>query len=482
MSASARQWLVALAIVVLVAGAVAILLIFNQPSAEPREFVTRRENPLDRLELPDTAEMEPRVRRVIEDGHAAVTKDSKSANAWRELGAVLDAHRLFAPAAQCYRESLSLHPSDFATTYYLAIVSEGLVGGLDAAVELFQQAISLRSAYTAAHIRLGDALLKQGNPQAARDAYLAALELQPQSARAHRGVGQTLLAIGDVSEAVLHLEAAAQSVPTDGPTHAALAQAYSRLGNAQRGEDAADLSRQHGPAIFFEDPVRREVLDLGVSSLVARQRARQFMDSGEYAAAIDDLKIVEEVRGDDPGIQLMMGMCYARLGREAAARDHLTYAIELNEELVAARLELAGLLAMERRFEDALAHIRRALETEPQNTTARAQLAATLAQNGQLSEAIDEFEEAATLGPLAATAHLNWGSTLRQLNKSAEAIAHFERAIELHSDYAAAHYALGIVLESQNRIDEAIAHYRHAVRIAPGHPAAKRLEGLVDSR
>lgn len=175
MSASARQWLVALAIVVLVAGAVAITLIVKQPSAEPREVVTRPENPLDRLELPDTAEMEQRVRRVSEGAHAAVTKDSKSADAWRELGAVLDAHRLFAPAAQCYRESLSLQPSDFATTYYLAIVSEGLVGGLDGAVELFQQAISLRSEYTAAYIRLGDALLKQGNPQAARDAYLAAL-------------------------------------------------------------------------------------------------------------------------------------------------------------------------------------------------------------------------------------------------------------------------------------------------------------------
>ncbi len=467
-------------LILVVAGIVATMWV-KRPMPQPRPAAAATARTSPRIPELDTSEMEPRVRQAIRQARAAVIAQPDSADVWAHLGKVLDAHHLRRRAALCYREALALEPNDFRLTYFLAIAGELREGGLNEAIVLFEKAAQLNSEYPPLYMRLGDAWLRLGRVDRARDAYLRSVELDADSAIGHRSVGQTLLSLGERAEAIKHLQRAAELAPDDGPVFGALAQAYARRGQLERAEEAAQRSRRSEATILLSDPIRREVLNLGISSQICWKRAQRFIQSGRYAGAITLLKITEETRADNPRIQTALGVCYARTGQQALASLHLRQAIHLDDEMGGAHAELGALLLVEERFDKAIHHLRRAAELAPDHAPAHARLALALAQSGNLTAAIAEFERAASLAELDARTHLNWGSALQQLGKIEAAMQQYRTAIELRPDYAAAYYNLGYVFEELGRIDEAIDHYQQAIRIEPGHRASEGLKRLLDA-
>ena len=58
--------------------------------------------------FPETSSLEPRVAAALEAARDKVESDPRDVIAWRNLGAVLDAHRFTPPAESAYREALRL--------------------------------------------------------------------------------------------------------------------------------------------------------------------------------------------------------------------------------------------------------------------------------------------------------------------------------------------------------------------------------------
>ncbi len=81
------------------------------------------ERPLDEVvTFPEASGLEPRVAQAISSARARVEADRGDVTAWRQLGAVLDAHRLTPAAESAYREAVRLDDDDPWTCYQLAIV------------------------------------------------------------------------------------------------------------------------------------------------------------------------------------------------------------------------------------------------------------------------------------------------------------------------------------------------------------------------
>jgi tetratricopeptide (TPR) repeat protein len=427
---------------------------------------------------PDTRGMEARVAQRVSEARAAVLAAPASADAWGRYGNVCHAHRLYVEAAACYRQACSLAPKEFRWAYFLARTRELESAPGSEVIDLYGRAVRLRPDYAPAHVRLGDALVRENRKEEAREAYERASALDPNLARAHRGLGQVLLLLGDAAGAVRALERAAQQTPEDGAVFAALAQAYARLDDRERSDAAARRSRELEQTHTLPDAVIQEVGGEGVSALLCAQRAADYMRRGEFRRAVAELEVVLEDDPDHAGAHHDIGVAHSRLGELAPGERHLRRALELQPESADARRELALLLVQVGRIDEAVEEYRELLRREPGDAPTRVLMATALAQGGRLAEALVEFENAAETRPLGAFGHLNWGNALRQAGEPQKAIEHYEAAILLNRTYPNAHYNLGTLLESLGRRAEAIAHYRQAVKLDPGNDAAARLHQL----
>ena len=286
------------------------------------------------VSFPDTSSQEPRVAAVLKAARGKVESARGDVIAWRELGAVLDAHR-FTPAAEsAYREALRLEDEDPWTSYQLAIVLEMMGKNPEESLELFEVARAGFPALPFPLIHTGRVLDAQGDSEGARDAYLKAVKIDGRQPLLRRALGQVYLDLGENAKAIEQLErAVGLARKTDGPTWAALAQASERTGASDKATRARELAVKNGNTLISPDPLRSIVSTLGVSSKITLERGIGRMSAGDYQGAAADLAIAAEQRPRDPWLQLRLATCFQELRNPARAREHFELALSAKEEL-----------------------------------------------------------------------------------------------------------------------------------------------------
>ncbi len=286
-----------------------------------------------RIPTPDTSAMEPRVRTLIEQSAATVRANFGSAQAWGRFGAVFDAHELLAEAEHCYRNACALAPDDFRWQYLLAQTAEMRGGDPAEVIGAYRAAAAMEPEFPPVFYRMGEAYARQGWLAEARTAYERARTLDPTLAVAHRALAQVLLSQGQIDQAIGHFNQAEALVPGDAAVYAGLAQAFLRRGDAKRAQQAAQRSRSGQRRLLaLPDPVRYLVNSMGISSQLCFDRAKQHLQSGDFAAAIADFRIAEEARPNDPGLHRLLGRAYAGNGQPELAQQHRLKSIRLDEE------------------------------------------------------------------------------------------------------------------------------------------------------
>jgi tetratricopeptide (TPR) repeat protein len=426
---------------------------------------------------PDLARAEPRVRAAVERARAALAAAGDSAEAWGHLGMVCDAHELNTAAEVCYARARTLDPADPRWPYHLAHVRE-LVGAEPAAVAaLYREALAKRPAHAAAHLRLGRVLANTGELAAACAAYERALELDRGFALAWRGLGQALLARGLEREALDALNACAALAPDDGATRLAIAVARRRLGEGveANGASAASLVADSLP---LADAWRREVQELGESSLHLRLRGRALVESGRFAEAAPLLALARDAAPDDPGLLRLYARALAETGRGEPALRALEDSLRLDPTSPEGHALAGRVQESLGRHELAAVAYARAIDLDPHESELCLLHANALARVGRPREAAGAYERAAARGAVGADLEMNWGTVLYELGDLPGALARYARAVELDPARADAHGNLGAILEELGRTDEAVRHFRRAVELHPAHPAQARLERL----
>ena len=284
--------------------------------------------------FPEMSSLEPRVAAALKAARDKVESDPRDVIAWRNLGAVLDAHRFTPPAESAYREALRLEDGDPWTSYQLAIVLEMTSKNPEESLELFEVARAGFPALPFPLIHTGRVLDAQGNSEGARDAYLEAVKIDGRQPLLRRALGQVYLDLGENAQAIEQLErAVGLARKTDGPTWAALAQAYERTGASDKAVRARELAAKNGNTLISPDPLRSLVSTLGVSSKITLERGIGRMSAGDYRGAAADLAIAAEQRPSDPWLQLRLATCFQELRNPAQAREHFELALSAKGEL-----------------------------------------------------------------------------------------------------------------------------------------------------
>ena len=430
------------------------------------------------IPAPVSADMQPLVARRLSEARRKVVDTPSSADAWGRFGAVCDAHRLYGPAATCYRRALALAPDDFRWPYLLATVLESDGAPWEEVAGHLRTAAELQSDYAPAFVRLGELLLRNGRLTEAPEAFERAIALDPELAVAHRGLGQVRLSGNDAPAAIQHLERARELRPDDRAVWVALAQAYMQAGETRRAENASQSAHRLQRVLGVPDPVRAKVEALGVSPKHCAERAAILADAGDFAGAIENLEIVAEARPDYPLVHLQLGILYSTTGQLDPAVEHLSKATQLKDDLLEAHTRLAAILLERNQLSEAIGHLRRAHAHTPTDVAVLTWLGSALSRHGDVDEAVTVFEQAAELAPSDAQIRYNWGTALLQGGEPQQAIDRLQETLRLDRDHADAHFNMAVALEQLGRVDEAIGHYEHAVRIDPDHPAARALAEL----
>ena len=270
---------------------------------------------------PPSSPMEPLVREALVQAHRKVLAEPGSDEAWGLYAAELDVHGFLQQAETCYRRARELAPEKVRYAYNLAILLEKVGAEPDSILELYRFVAERQPIYPPVHTRMGRILTDKGELVAAVAAYETALRLDPKLHIARRALARVWIEREEYAKAVAELERVAKNAPEDGPTQAALSLAYSSLGDTERAEAAGERARTRDDTLILPDPLNFLVVSLGRSASLAYARVDGRFADGDFAGAVEDLKIVLHTRPNDPEVHERLAEAYRRLGQAALSEQ-----------------------------------------------------------------------------------------------------------------------------------------------------------------
>ncbi len=171
-----------------------------------------------------------------------------------------------------------------------------------------------------------------------------------------------------------------------------------------------------------------------------RAQAKDLLLKGDTAGGISDLKAYLEAEPDDEGAWLELGAAYAAVGGHwIQACDALRAAVDLDGNVVDARLAYARALLQIKRPDDAAFQLLQAAKVDP--------------------------DDARVLEEL--------GIVFYEKRLYDKAVVWLTKAIDIAPERARSHYAIGLAHEARRDMGGAVASYREAVRRDPSFGAAR---------
>ena len=197
----------------------------------------------------------------------------------------------------------------------------------------------------------------------------------------------------------------------------------------------------------------------------ALTRCRQGLQAHAPTALLLFLVVTVAAGCENPALDhYNRGVVLLEEGQLDAAIVSFRKAIELNDELPKAHVDLGYALIQKGRFDEAIVTLRRAIELDDELPLAHMNLSYALTENGLLDEAIASARKAIELNDQLAVAHLNLGLAQFRKGQLDEGITSFRKAIELNDAYPEAYAILGLVLIEKGQLDEAMASLQKALK------------------
>jgi tetratricopeptide (TPR) repeat protein len=292
---------------------------------------------------PDTAGAEPLVVERVAAARDRVLGARDSAEAWGELGMVLDAHHMCKHALVCYAEARRLDPANFKWPYLQANCM--LDTPPSEVVAVLRQACDLRPDFAPACLRLARLLMTSSHEQEAERLFARVSESDPGNASAWLGLGQIALARGDLARARETLERAAGAGPDSRAVLASLARVYARLGLAAEAQEVALEAKDALRDTPLDDEVLVEVFDHGATAYHLAQQGKARLERGELDEAIARLRRSLATRPEQAPARVDLGRALILSGDESAGIAELEHANRLVPEIVDVEAELGTLRA-----------------------------------------------------------------------------------------------------------------------------------------
>ncbi|MFH2098820.1 MAG: tetratricopeptide repeat protein, partial [Pseudomonadota bacterium] len=172
-----------------------------------------------------------------------------------------------------------------------------------------------------------------------------------------------------------------------------------------------------------------------------------------------------------------LGRARGMMGEKEEERSLYERALAADPDLAEAHNNLGLILIGEGNIEEGLAQVNRAIELKPGNFKAMLNAGLALLRADRFQEAALFLENALAVNPAYMKAHDNLAIAYASLGKSDLAILHLAESLRLDPNNPVAHFNLGRLLLTQGRRRQAEEHFQRAVKLAP--PLASKVEGLL---
>ena len=188
-------------------------------------------------------------RKASDDAERAIALDPTSAPGYLALGWTQISYDWdWETASACLAKAVALEPGS-VDVFRLHSTLSAVLGNLDEAVKLDEQAAALDPLRPNSHLNLGYLLYLVGRYDEAQAELQKALELNPQAAIAHGNLGKLLIAEGRPQQALAEME----KEPTEWSKLTGEALAYHALGREQDSNTAlASLIAKYGTVAAYQ--------------------------------------------------------------------------------------------------------------------------------------------------------------------------------------------------------------------------------------
>ncbi len=307
----------------------------------------------------------------------------------------------------------------------------------------FCQRIVQKQQYPDALIILGMIAHQQGEFQAAVERYQQFLSVKPDHAQTHYNLGLVLEKLDRTESAIEHFNKSIVTVADNAEVHSNLADAYTKL---QRWEEAI---KAYQKSLAIQAGHVETIIKLG-NVFHAAQRWPESIPLYERALALQPTNAL---------VHRNLGASYQKLGQLQKAILCFEQALSLHPDYTEARIRLSEVLRDLGRAEEALVQLERVIELEPDESEAHISLALTLRQLGRTELAIERLEQLLATRPSFGLLYHH----IALMKPKKDLIRVVEKLVsnpELpNSDTQYCHFALGNLYKESKSPEQAFNHF-----------------------
>ncbi len=190
-------------------------------------------------------------------------------------------------------------------------------------------------------------------------------------------------------------------------------------------------------------------------------------ESGNPAAALDELKIANQHNPGESAVLFAIGFCNEKLGYCEKAAEYYRDLVAEDEGCLPARERLAAIAVVQGDVDEAIAQYEALCEAKPCETGVRVALAHLYHRSGQYEQAVAEYENAIALEPE------NWSlmddevESLVAAGRTPEAIERLHELLQQQGEFPDLHVRLGDLYNETGNDEAALKHYHVALNLQP---------------
>jgi tetratricopeptide (TPR) repeat protein len=202
----------------------------------------------------------------------------------------------------------------------------------------------------------------------------------------------------------------------------------------------------------------------GGSSPRLDEVARRALE-GDVEGAIGELRGLLEQSPDDETAWLTLGMVFSSAGRWREASETLARAVELDGDILAARMAFARALEKDGRLDDAAFQLLKAEKLAPGDPRPLKELGAVFYKKGLYDKAVQFLNRARGVAPDDARVWYSLGLAQEARRDPGAAIAAYREAIGIDPKFADAHKTLADILAAMGEHEQAIGVLDDLLRV-----------------
>jgi cytochrome c-type biogenesis protein CcmH/NrfG len=186
---------------------------------------------------------------------------------------------------------------------------------------------------------------------------------------------------------------------------------------------------------------------------------------GDVEGAILDLRGLLEQSPDDETAWLTLGMVFSSAGRWREASEALAMAVELDGDVVAARMAFARALEKDGKLDDAAFQLLKAEKLAPGDSRPLKELGAVFYKKGLYDKSVQFLNRARGAAPDDARIWYSLGLAQEARRDPGAAIAAYREAVRIDPKFGDAHKTLADVLASMGEHEQAIGVLDELLRV-----------------